>query len=106
MQSKAVLIHAIGDACMDHGFRAMGSVDGTMSVVLLTAECINITSNKLPLVRQYSQAIVTERATTLTRYMGNDWPNLSPPTKKKKRQMPGGPNDADNNTGYGQTKPI
>jgi hypothetical protein len=50
--SKPVLTHAMGEACTAQVFPATGTVDGTMFVVLFTAECINITNNKLRPVRQ------------------------------------------------------
>jgi len=59
------------------GFVAPGTAYGTMSLVLLTAACSNMTSSRLPWVRQYSHVAATDSAVTCSRYSGNDCPNVS-----------------------------
>src|SRR5690242_13867045 len=66
------------------GLVAPGTIEGTMSLVLLTAACISMTSSRLPWVRQYSHAAATESAVTCRRYNGNDCPDLSIPGTKNR----------------------
>lgn len=67
MHIITVVIQAISDAFKEKGFVAPANAEGTIPVVLFTAECINIVINKLLLVRQYNHAIATEIAVTFNR---------------------------------------
>ena len=67
MHIVTVVIQATNDAFKEKGSVASANAEGTIPVVLLIAECINIVINKLLLVRQYNHAIATDIAVTLNR---------------------------------------
>ena len=84
IQRKIIVSQATSEWLKSKRLVAPGVTDGTMSLVLLTAACINMVSSRLPCVRQYNQPITTENPVTCIKYKGNDCPNLSACWRKKR----------------------